>query len=92
MFVARYLGSWIWGSSPGSTQQAEQPLNDCRTDRNVVVTSLHVFPIKSCREIAVKSSRVTARGLEFDREWAMREKESKKIVTARDHPQVSPTK
>lgn len=59
-----------------------------RTDREVIVTSLHVFPIKSCRGISIDSSHVVARGLEFDREWAIREVESRKIITAREYPQV----
>lgn len=60
-----------------------------RSDRDIVVTTLQVFPVKSCQGIRVKSSKVFARGLEFDREWALRENETRKLIGGREHPKVS---
>jgi hypothetical protein len=33
------------------------------------LTGLFIYPVKSCRGIALRESRVTARGLDHDREW-----------------------
>src|ERR1041385_6302750 len=35
----------------------------------VHVTGLNVYPIKSCRGIALREATLTPRGLEHDREW-----------------------
>jgi uncharacterized protein YcbX len=37
--------------------------------RPLRVSSLHVHPVKSCGGISIPSARLTARGLEHDREW-----------------------
>ncbi|HEY6169873.1 MAG TPA: MOSC N-terminal beta barrel domain-containing protein [Verrucomicrobiae bacterium] len=37
--------------------------------QTVHVTGLNVFPVKSCRGIALREALLTARGLEHDREW-----------------------
>lgn len=39
--------------------------------RPVTVTGLHVYPVKSCRGIALRASEVEERGLRYDRRWML---------------------
>ncbi len=52
------------------------------------VASLHVYPVKSCRGIAVESSPVGERGLAFDREWMIVDGDGK-FVTQRELPRLA---
>ena len=45
------------------------------------VTSLHVYPVKSCRGLALEAARMSERGIAFDREWV--------IVDSGDHSSPS---
>ena len=38
-------------------------------ERPVLVTSLFVYPVKSCAGVSVAAASLTARGLAFDRQW-----------------------
>ncbi len=53
-----------------------------------IVASLHVYPVKSCRGIALESSAVGERGLAFDREWMIIDGEGK-FVTQRELPRLA---
>jgi uncharacterized protein YcbX len=52
------------------------------------VASLHVYPIKSCRGIAVDSFRVTDTGPEWDRRW-MIVRQGGIFITQRSHPAMA---
>jgi uncharacterized protein YcbX len=52
------------------------------------VTSLHVYPVKSCRGIAVESFRLAATGPEWDRRW-MIVRPGGMFITQRSHPAMA---
>lgn len=52
------------------------------------LTGLHVYPVKSCRGIPLGEARLTAHGLEHDREWMVVD-ETGKFVTQRSHPSMA---
>jgi uncharacterized protein YcbX len=52
------------------------------------ITSLHVYPVKSCRGIDVRDAKVTATGLEWDRRWMIVDSKDR-FVTQRTHPRLT---
>jgi uncharacterized protein YcbX len=52
------------------------------------IASLHLYPVKSCRGIALESSPVVERGLTFDREWMIVDSDGR-FVTQRDLPELA---
>jgi uncharacterized protein YcbX len=52
------------------------------------IASLYLYPVKSCRGIALESSPVVERGLAFDREWMIVDGDDR-FVTQRDLPQLA---
>jgi uncharacterized protein YcbX len=54
----------------------------------VVVSALYIYPIKSCRGIAVREWPVVARGFDADRRWMIVDR-SGKFVTQRELPQLA---
>jgi uncharacterized protein YcbX len=54
----------------------------------VRLSGLHVFPIKSCRGIAVSQAEVTRRGLARDRRWMIVD-EGGAFMTQRDYPDMT---
>ena len=52
------------------------------------IASLHVYPVKSCRGIALETSPVGERGLVFDREWMIVDSDGR-FVTQRDVPRLA---
>jgi MOSC domain-containing protein len=52
------------------------------------IASLHVYPVKSCRGIALDTSPVGERGLAFDREWMIVDRAGR-FVTQRDLPHLA---
>lgn len=52
------------------------------------ITSLHVYPVKSCRGIPVDSFRLTDTGPEWDRRW-MIVKPGGMFITQRSHPAMA---
>lgn len=57
-------------------------------DRYVRIQELHVYPIKSCKGIAVNQCVVTARGFHLDRMFMVVDK-SGKFVSQRSYPSMS---
>jgi uncharacterized protein YcbX len=55
---------------------------------SATIASLHVYPVKSCRGIAVDTSPVGERGLAFDREWMIVDGDGR-FVTQRDLPRLA---
>ena len=53
-----------------------------------VVSSLHIYPIKSCRGIAVDAFRLDDRGPENDRRWMLVDAE-RQFMTQREHPRMA---
>lgn len=54
----------------------------------IVIDELWVFPVKSCKGIQVRCSLVTARGLQYDREWVVVD-ENGKFLSQRSHPRMA---
>jgi len=52
------------------------------------IASLHIYPVKSCRGIDLKTARVTPTGLEWDRRWMVIDGKDR-FVTQRTHPRLA---
>lgn len=52
------------------------------------IAALYVYPVKSCRGLAVPAAEVTDRGLALDRRW-MVVNEQGQFLTQRTHPQMA---
>ena len=52
------------------------------------IASLYVYPVKSCRGIALETSLVGERGLAFDREWMVVDGDGR-FVTQREVPRLA---
>lgn len=55
------------------------------------ISSIHIYPVKSCAAIDLTSSNVELNGLEFDRQWMLYSK-SKGFLTQRQLPQMATIK
>ena len=53
------------------------------------ITSLRVYPVKSCRGIQVSSWKLLKSGLELDRNWMFVESDTKKFITIRQHSKMT---
>ena len=54
----------------------------------ITVASLFVYPVKSCRGIALLQTRLTPRGLQYDREWMVVSHEGR-FLTQREAPRLA---
>lgn len=54
----------------------------------VQITALNIYPVKSCRGIALTQARVTETGFEHDREWLVVKPEGR-FLTQRERPQLA---
>jgi hypothetical protein len=54
----------------------------------ITIAGLHVYPVKSCRGVAVTDALLGAAGLEYDREWMVVTPEGR-FVTQRDAPRLA---
>ena len=52
------------------------------------ITSLHIYPVKSCRGIDVREALITPTGLEWDRCWMIVRPEGR-FVTQREYPRLA---
>jgi uncharacterized protein YcbX len=52
------------------------------------IAALYVYPVKSCRGITLQRSRLTAAGLQYDREWMVVTPEGR-FLTQRELPQLA---
>ena len=57
--------------------------------REIRVTSIDIFPIKSCRGITVTRAEVTRRGLALDRRWMIVEREGGRFVSQREEARLA---
>ncbi|KAJ9108595.1 hypothetical protein QFC19_002311 [Naganishia cerealis] len=55
-------------------------------EKDIRVKVLWVHPIKSCRGVSLQKAVVTPQGLQYDRQWAIREVETEQMCTAREYP------
>jgi len=63
-----------------------QPFDDGMAGKiALTLSALTVYPVKSCRGIAVTEARLGRRGLEYDREWMVVD-ESGRFITQREVP------
>ena len=54
----------------------------------ITLAAMHVYPVKSCRGIAVAEARLTEAGLEHDREWMIVTPDGR-FVTQREWPRLA---
>lgn len=54
----------------------------------ITISSLHVYPVKSCRGIELGQVRLTEAGLEHDREWMIVSPEGR-FLTQREEPRLA---
>jgi uncharacterized protein YcbX len=54
----------------------------------ITIASLFVYPVKSCRGIAVMQAQLTPRGLQYDREWMVVTPDGR-FVTQREEPRLA---
>ena len=52
------------------------------------ITALNIYPVKSCRGIALKQARLTETGFEHDREWLVTTPEGR-FLTQRERPRLA---
>ncbi|KAJ3311813.1 hypothetical protein HDU76_003026 [Blyttiomyces sp. JEL0837] len=72
--------SWSWLSKT-SSPPVELP-------RGVKVTSLYIYPIKSCAALKISSGWVNRYGFEFDRMWIVVKSSDGKTITQREFPRM----
>jgi uncharacterized protein len=56
---------------------------------DAIVTALHVYPVKSCKGIALERSDVGLRGLQSDRRWMIVDDASGMFITQRTEPRLA---
>jgi uncharacterized protein YcbX len=56
--------------------------------RRATLTGLWIYPVKSCRGLALPSARLTAHGFEHDREWMIIRPDGQ-FVTQREDPRLA---
>ena len=54
----------------------------------ISIASLFVYPVKSCRGIAVLQAQLTPRGLQYDREWMVVSPDGR-FITQREEPRLA---
>jgi uncharacterized protein YcbX len=54
----------------------------------ITLAELHVYPVKSCRGLALREARLTPAGLEHDREWMIVRPDGR-FVTQREEPRLA---
>ena len=54
----------------------------------ITIASLYVYPVKSCRGIPMQQAQLTARGLQYDREW-MVVSPNGRFLTQREEPRLA---
>lgn len=54
----------------------------------ITIASLFVYPVKSCRGIALLQARLTPRGLQYDREWMVVSRDGR-FLTQREAPRLA---
>ena len=57
-------------------------------EEEIVIDSLWVYPVKSCRGIRVDSAEVVSRGLKYDREFMVIDR-ANKFVSQRSFPKMA---
>ena len=58
------------------------------SELNCTLQALHVYPVKSCAGVAVRSSLLVETGLDFDRSWMLVDEDGV-FVTQREHPRLA---
>lgn len=57
-------------------------------EREITLSGLHIYPIKSLRGIALDEAKVERRGLQYDRRWMLVDEENT-FITQREHPRMA---
>lgn len=53
------------------------------------VTQLYIYPIKSMKGIAIDASEVGLKGLKYDRQWMLIDKENGRFISQREYPKLA---
>jgi len=56
--------------------------------KEIVLSAINVFPVKSLRGIELKEAKVERRGLQYDRRWMLVD-EKNKFLTQREYPRMA---
>jgi hypothetical protein len=56
--------------------------------RTARIAALNVYPVKSCRGVALERARITATGFEHDREWLIVHRDGR-FITQREEPRLA---
>ncbi len=54
----------------------------------ITITALNIYPVKSCKGVALERARIAATGLEHDREWLIVRSDGR-FVTQREEPRLA---
>jgi uncharacterized protein YcbX len=54
----------------------------------VEITSLHIYPVKSCRGVSLERALITPTGFEHDRQWLIA-REDGRFITQREEPRLA---
>ncbi len=54
----------------------------------VKIESIHVYPVKACRGIALDNATVMTEGIRYDREWMIVDR-SGRFLTQRERPELA---
>jgi uncharacterized protein YcbX len=54
----------------------------------LTIASLHIYPVKSCKGIALQRGLLTDKGFQHDREWLI-VREDGRFITQREHPRLA---
>ena len=70
------------------TAQSGAPTATAYRRRHDQITALNIYPVKSCRGIALERARITATGFEHDREWLIVHRDGR-FITQREEPRLA---
>jgi uncharacterized protein YcbX len=96
VFYANSIGSDVTKRTDnfGIATSSSQAQSDSAADRPPIpppteITSLRVYPIKSCRGIEINATRLKKSGLMLDRNWMFVDMATKKFLTIRSDPSMT---
>ncbi|KAF2224136.1 MOSC N-terminal beta barrel domain-containing protein [Elsinoe ampelina] len=75
--------------SPAASSDYVRPPRDANLPPASEVISLRIYPIKSCRGIEVKETRLKMSGLDLDRNWMFVDAETMTFLTIRSDPTMT---
>jgi len=80
---------WVRRRSVRTRDKDDKKEVESKADSDVQVTSLFIYPIKSCKGIQIDSATVGKFGFENDRKWMVVDATTKRFVTQRQYPKMA---